>query len=165
MTPWIHRCREERALINPAFCAMLIWSAARGYSEVRTEGLSYVEAYLILPLILPRSLREALPRTPRTSLAVWLTEVPLARERIAARARALVPFTQEALLFGGLHKLIGFDQGRLRAEPTFHLAVRRELARNTEEVRECAARSTFVGKWFAHSGSTATVLAVIGVRP
>ena len=86
MMPWAERSREERALLNPGFCAQLLWCAAR--SCVRDGGgLSFEEAFLVLPFVLHRGTREALPRGTRTSLAVWLDANPLARGRIATRAR------------------------------------------------------------------------------
>ena len=30
MTQWDGRSQEERALMNPAFCSVLLWWAARG---------------------------------------------------------------------------------------------------------------------------------------
>jgi hypothetical protein len=35
----------------------------------------------------------------------------------------------------------------------------------SDEVRECAKRAEFVGKWLAQTGSAPTVLALLGVRP
>jgi hypothetical protein len=84
---------------------------------------------------------------------------------MANRARLLVPFTKDALTFGGVHRLIRFETGRLRAEATWRRAVDRALSNSSDEVKACTKRAAFVGKWFAQTGSNATVLAVIGVRP
>lgn len=119
----------------------------------------------MLPFVLHRATRETLPRTSRTSLAVWLEENPLARGRVASRAALLVPFTKEALMFGAIHGLIRLDKGSVRPVATWKHAVNRSLAESSEEVKNCAKRATFIGKWFAHAGSVATVLALIGVRP
>ena len=105
MTQWHERSREERALLNPAFCSLLLWFAARGYGSVKQGALSFEEAFLILPMVLHRTTREALARDTRTSLAVWINSNPLAQGRIATRARLLVTFTKEGMVFGGAHGL------------------------------------------------------------
>jgi hypothetical protein len=85
MTAWGDRSHEERALLNPGFCANLLWHAARGYASDRDGALSFEESFLILPFVLHCETRETLPRSSRTSLAVWLTEYPLARGRVVNR--------------------------------------------------------------------------------
>lgn len=165
MTPWALRPREERALLNPGFCANLCWHAACGYEVASDGNLSFEESFLVLPILLHRETREALPRDTRTSLAVWLDNNPLARGRIASRARLLITFTKDALTFGGLHGFIRLDGGRLHAEANWKRTVNRALRGSSDEVRSCAKRAYFVGKWFAQTGNATTVLALMGVRP
>jgi hypothetical protein len=165
MTAWADRSHEERALLNPGFCANLLWHAASGYTSDGESALSFEESFLVLPFVLHRETRETLPRSNRTSLAVWLNENPLARGRVASRARLLIPFTKEALMFGGVHGLIRLDRNRVQAEATWKRVVNQALAESSDEVKSCAKRAAFIGKWFAQAGSAATVLALIGVRP
>lgn len=164
MMAWIERSREERILLNPALCAELLWYAARGC--VRDgDGLSFEEGFLILPFVLHRRTREELPRAKQTSLAVWLDANPLVRGRIATRAQLLVPFTKEAMTFGGVHGLLQIEDGQLQAVDAWRLSVNRAIRASSDEVRECAKRAEFVGKWFAATGSPSTVMALMGVRP
>lgn len=165
MIPWPQRSPEERALLNPVFCANLLWHAALGYADVNAGGFSFEEAFLVLPFVLHRETREALPRDTRTSLAVWLENNPLARGRIATRAQLLVPFTKEGMLFGGAHGFIQIREGRVYANEAWKQAVNRSLRASSDEVRGCARRAEFLGKWFAQTGSAPTVLALMGVRP
>lgn len=165
MTLWGERSHEERALLNPGLCASLLWYAAGGHTHTGDGALSFEESFLVLPFVLHRGTRETLPRSSRTSLAAWLDDNPLARGRVAGRARLLVPFTKEALTFGGVHGLIRLDGGKLWAEATWKRAVNGTLSGSSEEVKSCAKRAEFIGKWFAETGSAATVLALIGVRP
>ena len=165
MTDWESRSREERSLLNPAFCAILMWHAARGYASSGTGSLSFEESFLVLPFVLHREIREGLPRSTRSSLAVWLDENPLARGKVTSRARLLVPFSKEALAFGGLHGFIRIEGGMLFAEDARKKDVNRVLNESSAEVRDCAKRSEFIGKWFSETGSASTVLALIGVRP
>jgi hypothetical protein len=165
MTPWSQRSREERALLNPGFCVNLLWHAARGYASVDDTGLPFEEAFLVLPFVLHRETREALPRDTRTSLAVWLNDNPLARSRIASRAQLLVPFTKEGLTFGGVHGVIRIEEGRLYSEEACKEVVNRSLRASSDEVLGCTNRAEFIGRWFAKTGSASTVLALIGVQP
>ena len=165
MTSWMQRSHEERALLNPGFCANLIWHAARGYAGDRNSALSFEESFLVLPFVLHRETREGLPRSTRTSLAVWLEENPLARSRVTSRAQMLIPFTKEALAFGGVHGFIRFEEEKLHAEMAWKKAVNRALKASSDEVKSCMKRADFIGKWFAQAGSAATIFALIGVRP
>lgn len=165
MTSWSQRSHEERVLLNPGFCANIIWHAARGYADEGGRTLSFEESFLILPFVLHRETRGKLPRTSRTSLAVWLDEYPLVRSRVATRAQLLVPFTKEALTFGGVHGFIRFEGGIVRAESTWKKSVNRALKDSSDEVRSCVNRAEFIGKWFAQTGTAATIFALIGVCP
>jgi len=165
VTSWDQRSREERYLLNPGFCANLLWHAAAGYSGAYGKLISFEESFLVLPFVLHRETREELPRSTRTSLAVWLDEHPLVRGKVTSRARLLVPFTKEALIFGGVHGFIRLNGGVLHADMSWRKAVARVLKESNDEVKGCAKRAKFIGKWFAESGSPATVLSLMGVCP
>jgi hypothetical protein len=166
MMPWSQRTLEERRLLNPAFCAQLIWRAARGHSSRNNALLALEEAFLVLPLVLHGEIRQSLPHNTRTSMPVWLESEPLRRRWIAAGARMLVSNTREALLFGGLRRFIEFDGSAIRAhDQTSPTGEARTLKLTTDEVRDCAKRAEFIGKWMSHTGSAPTVLALLGVRP
>ena len=165
MTRWRERSREEQALLNPSFCSLLLWWAARGYASINVRGLSFEEAFLILPMVLHRNTREALPRDTRTSLAVWIKNNPLAQGNIATRAKLLVEFTKEAVFYGGTHGLIRIDEGKLRANENLRQSLNRSLQGASDEVRLCARKAEFVGRWFGQTGSGSTVFALLGVRP
>jgi len=165
MIPWLNRSPEERALLNPSFVSVLIWHAATGHMAGGAVGLPFGTAFLVAPLVLHRETREALPRMLKTSLPVWLADNQLVRARLAERARTLVPYTREALLFGGMRGFLKVSADVVSAEQGWKRRVSAELARSGDEVRSCAARANFLGKWFARAGSPATVMALLGVRP
>lgn len=165
MTAWRERSREERTLLNPGYCANLLWHATRGHTALAGAALAFEEAFLVLPLVLDRRTRETLPRDIRTSLAAWLEGDALVRGRITSRAQLLADFTREALLFGGVHGFLSISGGQVVGEDAWGKAVRKSLRDSSDEVRETAKKAEFVGKWFAHAGASATVLALIGVRP
>jgi hypothetical protein len=129
-------------------------------------GLPFETTFLILGMVLDRETRESLPRGVTTSLAVWLEERPLARSRMADRSRTLVPFTKEALVFGGLHRLLFIRADSIRPNLVdWKKKITDSIRASNDEVRTCAKRAEFVGRWFSKTGSAATIMALIGVRP
>ena len=165
MTVRNERSHEERTLLNPGYCANLLWHATRAHASFDGTSLAFEETFLVLPLVLHRRTREALPRDTRTSLATWLEGDALSRGRIASRAQLLAEFTKEALLFGGVHGFLSISAGQVVGVDAWRKVVRKSLRGSSDEVRETANRAEFVGRWFAHAGPAATVLALIGVRP
>ena len=140
MTQWVNRTLEERRLLNPAFCAHLLWRAARGHSSADDQPLSLEECFLVLAFVLPSHIREALPRDTRTSLPIWLENEPLARAQIVTRARALVPFTREALMFAGTRGVLAVRAAQVHADVV--LRFRREAGeRGRDRVRAADAHA------------------------
>jgi hypothetical protein len=77
----------------------------------------------------------------------------------------LLTFTKEAMIFGGMHGLLDLSGVVVRANPHWKRRIAADLRTSTDEVRDCAKRAEFVGKWLAGSGSSGTVMAILGVRP
>jgi len=164
MNSWASRPAEERALLNPAFCSCLLWQAATGYRSVTNAPLPFDVAFLVLPMVLHRRTRELLPKAVTTSLAVWLNENPLSQSYIADRAQTLAPFTKDAMMFGGIHRLFNLKNGAIEPNGGWKKSLVADLKDSTDEVRYCEKRAEFVGKWFAKVGSPGTVMAIMGVR-
>lgn len=165
MSRWSSRPSEERALLNPSFCSCVLWQAAVGHKSVSQVPLPFDLSFLVLPIVLHRVTRDALPTTTRTSLAVWIDDNPLVQSRVADRSCMLVQFTKEAMMFGGLRGVLEFQAGAISANPAWKKSIAADLKDSTDEVRGCMKRAEFVGKWLASSGSSSTVMAIFGVRP
>jgi len=165
VTEWHRRPGEERALLNPAFCSVLIWHAAAGYTAATEKAMPVELAFLVLPIVLHRESRETLPSAVSTSLAVWLDEHPLLRARFPERARTMVAFSRECLLFGGVHNLLQFEGNIVNARDERRKSIGEVMKESTDEVRACAKKAGFVGRWFAKAGGPATVMFLLGVRP
>jgi len=167
MNRWPERPGEEQRLLNPAFCSVLLWHAALGYAMESNShsAMPFEESFLVMPMVLHRETRDSLPRNATTSLAAWINTYPLARPTVADRGQLLVPFTKEALYFGGVHGLLRFSNGILQANSDWRGKIRRVLNDSSDEVRLCNKRAEFLGKWFAKTGGAETVLTFLGVRP
>lgn len=165
MTAWTDRTIEERALLNPAFCASLIWhfaSAAEGHGR---RTLTFAESYLVLPIVLPKNSREALPRSTRTSLAAWMDENPSFQATLAVRSRAMVPFTKDALIFGGTRQFLQVSTDAVRASVEWKRSANSTLRQSSPETQACLKKAAFLGSWFLETGTENTVMALLGVRP
>jgi hypothetical protein len=162
---WAERSVEERHLLNPSFCALLLWQAAQGYASERSALMPIELAFLVLPLVLHKETRGSLPSSIRTSLPTWLTEQPIVRVRLGERAATLRVFTKESLIFGGVHGLLAFAEEGIQAGAHFKKRVKGALQVTSDEVRDCAKRAQFLGRWFGKTGGTETVMMLLGVRP
>lgn len=164
-TVWPDRSSEEANLLNPAFLATLIDSAAGGYRELAASALPWPLVFLALPAVLHKQTRESLPRNVRSSMAGWVRAHPLEVREISERMPSIRGTVSEAVVFGLVHGTIVRDGAgllpgrRARRRPS---EPRREP---TEDFTSCATRARFFGRWCAVSGSTATVFALWGVRP
>lgn len=166
MRLWHERPTEEAHLLNPGFLSLLIWSAAGGFRKAaERDGMPFALAFVVAPITLHKATREALPRSPRTSLAAWLQENAFFHVGFADRAQALSPFVREALLFGAAQGLLGFGEGGHIVPGSRPRPLNRYLQESSDEVRDCLNRAAFVGKWLALAGSPSTVMALWGVRP
>jgi hypothetical protein len=167
MNRWDKRPPEEQRLLNPGFCSLLLWHSAYAHAETdqQNTGISFEECFLILPMVLHRETRESLPTIVTVSLPVWLGRNPFASANIAARASSLVPFTKEALRFGGAHGALQFNRTIISANPDWKKRMAAGLRNTSGEVIECTKRAEFLGKWFAKTGTAETVFSLLGVQP
>lgn len=171
MTAWHERTIEERNLLNPAFCAVILWFLAKGY---RTEADALVEAQSQLPLtlafvgssfVLRGQTRRKLPTTIRTSLPSWVCEHPLDRSAVAKGVEVLRPYVREAIMFGTQSGLLGLTGAAVTADDNAQRRINKYVRLSTPEVQECASRAEFVGRWLMKCGTPSTVLSLLGMQP
>ena len=168
MIPWHARAYEERNLLNPAFCSTLLWHAGKGAAENPNSprsSLYFIEAFLILPLVLHQGTRDSLPFRVNSSLPVWANNNPLVVASLPDRARALVPHTKEALVFGGTGALYHFESNQLLVNAERESGIRTMLRQTSNEVQQCAKKARFLGRWFTHTGPPETIFTLLGIRP
>ena len=163
---WSTRVVEEANLFNPAFCATLLAKTAEEYRKKTQRPLPFPLAFLVLPIVLHRATRSALPGSTVTSLLPWIQGNREQLVDFALRVRRLRDITREALLFGMQHETL-----TLTAEGNLTVGARRQSVTDkrtglfTDEARECVERSGFVGRWFAAAGTTSNIYAAWGVAP
>lgn len=168
MNAWKERTHEERHLLNPAFCSALLWSAAKGATakaHYPRKSLSFLESFIVLPLVLHQKSRQNIPNILTSSLPVWISAQPLLIANLPTRARSLVPYTREAITFGGNNSLFALEEDQIIVSTNFDRAIKAMLRTSSDEVRECMKKAEFVGKWFAHTGTPETIFTLFGIRP
>lgn len=158
MTDLTKPSREEFNLFNPAFVAVCLSEAARGHVEGGDEFGSIPILYSATVTGLFSHLRANLPSSTRTHLSKWIVEHPEFRPEFQRLAQATRPAVIDALRFALTHGLLEAEtanlvpQGRRRRLP-IHLS---------EETLEILDKTRWLGRWFAKSGSPATVLSLLG---
>lgn len=164
MKKWTDRSPEVAALLNPAFCGLLISVGLNEYLKNIEEGAPYAFPFIMLPLILHQPTRLLFPRTSRIAFSTWVTNVDTAKVKIgfAERAKNMVPYVKEALIFSLQNKNIQVtDSGLLRAPFLVH----QFFSNTTPEVKDCIRVSKIFGKWFSMVGDFKTAMALLGIRP
>lgn len=156
MTAWTQRPAVEASLLNPALIAVLLGAAAREHGT-SGEPMPWPVGFLVVPLVLHRPTREALPSSVRTHLSTWITRHPLLRAGFPARAAAMTPLTREGLR-------VGLRTGALRLERGAILSDLHGKA-PPGELRQLQRHAGLVGRWLARTQDPATTFALFGVRP
>jgi hypothetical protein len=166
MQAWQQRVVEEANLFNPAFCAVLLAKAAEEYTKKTEQPLPFPLAFLVLPVVLHRGTRAALPHSTISLLLSWVQDHREQLVNFSGRVHALQDITREALLFGVQHETLavagsgGIDVGARRQSAT-----ERRTPLFTDEARECVDRAGFMGRWFAAAGTPATIYSAWGITP
>jgi ABC-three component (ABC-3C) system Middle Component 3 len=163
--PWPDRVIEEANLFNPAFCGTLLVKAAEEFSRKADRPFPFALAFLVLPIVLHRGTREALPGSTITSLLAWLQDNRQHLVDFPTRVKRLRTITREAILFGLQHQTLALSPDGLTKGPKRQAVTERRTPLFTAEARACVDRASFMGRWFAVAGTTATIFAAWGVAP
>jgi len=170
MSAWLDRTIEERNLLNPAFCAVVLWHLAKGYqTEIANmgegeAGLPIELAFVGASFVLRGQTRRQLPRDTRTSLATWIQDHPLERSAVAKGVIVLRPYVREAVIFGFHQGAIALAGTSLKASASEARRITAYLKQASDEVRDCAHRAQLVGRWLYKGGTPSTVMTLVGVQ-
>ena len=162
MKRWSERPPEVAHLFNPAFCALLLREAVRGFDEVSPSGMPHPLVFLLLPIVLHKATRESLPGLITTKMHPWLQEHQEARIGFCERCAAILPHTREAILFAMNAQIVTLSQDGSMQPPVCGLTS--FLGRVTRNRRR--AGNERICRALAGLGRrNATIFAMWGVRP
>lgn len=156
---------EDRRLLNPAFTGSIILRTAHGFIKEANTGLPYIYAFLVLPFILHPETRELLPNSVVTKIITWAERNTNIVTLFPRRVADLAPSTRD-----GLFLATTTGMARLGAvaciEPILNEKQIASYERNcgSDEVAAILKKAFFLGRWLATSGTSATVLATMGIR-
>jgi len=163
MQAWTERPTEIAHLLNPAFCALVLVHSVRGFLEETAEGLPYPLIFLVLPVVLHKPTRDALPTSVATKMHPWLENHQQVQVGFADRCASVIDHTREAMVFAVAHNLLQItNDARIKA-PEHRL--RRPRWPPDSEPAVCLDKARFIGRWMARAGQTATLYAMWGIRP
>lgn len=166
MQVWSERAVEEANLFNPAFCAVLLAKATEESTKKTQQPFPFALAFLVLPVVLHRATRAALPGSTVSSLLSWIQDHREQLVNFGGRVQALRGMTREAILFGIQHETLaitgsgGIAVGTRKQSPT-----EKRTGLFTDEARECVERAGFLGRWFAAAGVPSTIYSAWGIAP
>lgn len=163
---WQHRPREEAYAFNPAFLSSIMTEFVREFTKAKHESSPITFVYLFPALSLHRQTRERFPSRTVTSLYEWIQDHEDVLVDLPRRTRALLPIMRDGLKFAIYQQVIEFDGGKgLTLGPKKGHFTPKFMESLTTDVNEVILTSRFLARWFAKSGSEASVLSGWGVRP
>lgn len=166
MQPWSDRVIEEAYLFNPAYCATLLAKAADEFIKKTGRPFPFALIFLVLPVVLHKGTRTALPASTVTSLLPWIQDNRQQLVDFAVRVKRTKAISREAILFGVQHQTLALsEQGDLIVGSKRQSVTEKRTGLFTTEARECVDRAGFIGRWFAAAGTTATIFAAWGISP
>jgi hypothetical protein len=156
---------ESRRLLNPAFVGGLVVRASQGFQRESKNGLPYIYAYLILPLVMHPETRARLPNAIVTRLPTWAERNGDLTALVSRRVGDLAPATKEGIFLATSTGLAAIDNdGKIVPVLAERSLVDFEKNSVSNEVTACFRKASFVGRWFATSGTVSTVMTVLGVE-
>ena len=169
MTDWQDRTVEQRNLLNPAFCAVVIWHVAKGYATealvlAAEPALPLELAFVGASLALRGQTRSQLPSSVRSSLATWVQDHPLERSAVAKGVAVLRPYVREALIFGVQHGALTTTGKHVACNEDAAKSMKKYIKETSADARDCVNQSQFIGRWLHKGGTPSTVMALLGVQ-
>jgi len=163
MVQWDKRSPEVANLLNPAFCAVIIYATVAEYQKKAKTGIPFPLLYLLLPIVLHQSTRNRI--NSKTNMVVWLQRNPDALVGFPERARSLVAFTNEAIEYLLFHQIVNVCNSSLIIQKTLSKAKMDKLAVTDSEISDCIQKAAHVGRWFYNMRAEENIYAAWGVRP
>ncbi|GGX75806.1 three component ABC system middle component [Streptomyces hiroshimensis] len=162
MTAPVALSREERALFNPAFMALVSCRAVQGH-ERDAGSCPLPIAITAAVMALQPAIRAILPGTTKASLPKWAADNQTVRVLMAAHAPGLAAMVRPGVLFALQTDLLSLDESarltlRRRAIPA-------TITGTSETVVAIQKTAHMLGRWLPTGGGSSTTLTLLGVRP
>ena len=163
MIQWDKRSPEVANLLNPAFCAVILYATIAEYQKKAKVGTPFPLLYLILPIVLHQSTRNRI--NSKTNMVVWLQRNPDALVGFPDRTRSLVVFTNEAVEYLLSRQVVTIADGSLLIQKTLSKSKMDKLAATDSEISDCIQKAAHVGRWFCNMRAEENIYTAWGVKP
>lgn len=162
-TNWNDRPVILANILNPAFCGEVLRIASESYYNETGKHLPFALYFIILPLILHKPTRDALPKTTSTKFYEWLKNNPILRINIQNRIKNMVPFTREAIQFLIYYEVISITTD---GNFIFNKSKKKSVQYVSDsEIKDIYDKTKMMGKWISKMGNEKTIYATLGIRP
>jgi Family of unknown function (DUF6521) len=159
---WEERPISVAHLLNPAFCGEIMRRCAFAYQQKHPnkERLPFQLAFLILPLVLHKEIREHLPNTSAKNFMSWVTENQAIKMELPQLIRLMLPYTKESIMFLMIYKVI-----KINEFGAIEVLIKSPTKIQEDEVAICFNKAALVGSWLAKAGSSHSIFTSLGIRP
>jgi len=104
-----------------------------------------------------------MPKTTRSYLFAWVEDNEDLFYNFSLRAKQMVPFTKEAILFLIQNELVEIDnKGQLIVTPK---RIKKFSGEDLDEVNTILKKSEMLGKWLSHNSSINSVFSFFRITP
>lgn len=161
---WAVRPSDVANLFNPAFLSMILRRAVDGYEKLSEEGMPFEMAFIVVPLVLHEHTRDTLP-TIATTMQTWIQENREVLIGFPRRAKEIVPFVREGLMFGVQRNVLTIEISGSLSPGAQKLVGVTQFQQLSDEVKNIYGKSEFIGRWLTQQSNVTTVFAMLGIKP
>jgi hypothetical protein len=161
MSAPIEWSREERALYNPAFAALICARVVQGHLQVHRIGCPLPLVVTAAIMALQPAIRALLPRAT-ASMTQWAENNETVKVHMSANAPGLLSVVRPGLLFALQTEVLVLESSTLTLRAGSIPATIRGRSAEAAAIQKTAH---MLGRWLPSGGPTATVLTLLGVRP
>jgi hypothetical protein len=157
---WEERPLTVANLLNPAFCGEVIRRCITEYQKINSVGLPFQLAFLVLPIILNKQIRESLPKTSGKNFVAWIEENQIIKKDLPNIIKNIVPYSQESIMFLMMYEII-----KINENGNFEVMTKSKPINEENEVTDCYKKSELLGKLFAKAETSQFIFINLGIKP
>jgi len=158
---FLNPSRENRTLLNPAFCGQILLNTVKEYENRTSKGLPFSLAFLVLPLILHKETFEKIRYSTTGQFFTWLDTQTIQTIEFSSRAEFLKPTTLEAISILSYYNLVKIET-EITTVDFDHSLNAKNYSGYMKKYQEKAIQ---IGRWFAETNSISTIYLMLGIKP
>lgn len=157
---WEERPVTIAHLLNPAFCGEVIRRCIFGYQKAKDSAMPFHLAFLVLPIILNKRIRESLPKTSGKNFVSWIEENQIIKKDLPSIIKSVIPYSRECIMFLMMYRIINLNDNG-----DFEAVTKSKDLNEDNEVTECYKKAQLLGKFFAKAGTSQFIFINLGIKP